>query len=163
MRAAGEEPWLITLRETAVPTFGFRARKSGWPPAETALFLGGFLPGGFGCLMGRPPGACALRAAGYGTPGHVQPTVDLGTHDVAVGRRVVEPAPQRGGQQSAGVLEVSDLLIEGCQALAGDLLPLGRRGGAQDPVDLVEGQADVLHHADEDQAAERLDPVPALP
>jgi hypothetical protein len=79
------------------------------------------------------------RAAACGRlwdPGPVQPAVDLGAHDVAVGRRVVEPAPQRGGQQPAGVLELSDLLIEGRKALAGDLLPLGRRGGSQDPVDL---------------------------
>ena len=37
-------------------------------------------------------------------PKAVQPAVDLGAHDLAVGRRVVEPAPQRGGQQLAGVL-----------------------------------------------------------
>src|SRR5215472_15383632 len=59
--------------------------------------------------------------------------------------------------------QLSDLLIEGFEALAGDRLPLGRRGSVQDAVDLVEGQAYVLHHADEDEAAERFDPVPALP
>ena len=37
-------------------------------------------------------------------PEPVQPAVDLRAHNVAVGRRVVEPAPQRGGQQLAGVL-----------------------------------------------------------
>ena len=76
---------------------------------------------------------------------------------------MVEPAPQRSGQKPASVLQLSDLIIEGREALAGDRLPLGRRGGIQDPVDLVEGQAYVLHHADEDQAAERFDPVAALP
>jgi hypothetical protein len=93
----------------------------------------------------------------------VQPAVDFGAHDRAVGRGVVEPAPQRGRHQPAGVLELGDLLIEGGKALAGDRLPLGDRGGMQDAVDLIEGQADVLHHADEDQTAQRFGPVPALP
>jgi hypothetical protein len=106
----------------------------------------------------------ACRLGGWlWDPGRVQPTVNLGAHDVAVGRRVIEPAQQRAGQQPAGVLQLGDLLIEGHKALAGDPLPLGHRGGMQDPVDLAQGQAYVLHHADEDEAAECFDSVPALP
>jgi hypothetical protein len=89
--------------------------------------------------------------------------VDLGAHDRAVGCRVVVPAPQCGGQQHPGVLQLGDLFIEGRQAVAGDRLPLGRRGGAEDSPDLVEGQARVLHHADEDEAAQRPGLVPTLP
>jgi hypothetical protein len=54
----------------------------------------------------------------------VQPTVDLGAHDRAVRRRMVEPAQQRTGQQLAGVLQLSDLVIEGSEPQAGDRLPL---------------------------------------
>src|SRR5262249_60529622 len=51
------------------------------------------------------PAAGAGRLGGrLRDAGGVQPTVDLGAHDVAVGRRVVEPAPQRAGQEPAGVL-----------------------------------------------------------
>ena len=61
------------------------------------------------------------------------------------------------------MLLLGDLLVQGRKAPGGDRLPLGRRGGVQYAADLVQGQAEVLHHADEDKAAERLGPVPALP
>ena len=50
------------------------------------------------------------------------------------------------------------------QSVAGwsNRFPLVGRGGVQDGVDLVEGQAYIPHHADEDEPAERLRPVPAL-
>ena len=51
----------------------------------------------------RPVGACRLGSR-LRDPGPVQSAVDLGAHDLAVGRRVVEPAQQRAGQQPASVL-----------------------------------------------------------
>jgi hypothetical protein len=39
------------------------------------------------------------------------------------------------------VLQLTDLLVEDRKALAGDRFPLGRRGGIQNPGDLIEAQA----------------------
>jgi hypothetical protein len=60
------------------------------------------------------------------------------------------------------MLQLDDLLVQNVEAPSSDGLPLGDCGCAQDPVDLVQGQAGVLQQADEYEPAERLGAVAAL-
>jgi hypothetical protein len=60
------------------------------------------------------------------------------------------------------MLKVGDLVIERAEALAGDGLPFVHSDSVEDSVDLVEGQAGVLEHADEDKPAEGLGSIAPL-
>src|SRR5262252_8928776 len=78
------------------------ADRSGWPTSETALLWAALRRVASG-VFDMPVEACRLGGR-LRAPGPVQSVVDLGAHDRAFGCRVVEPAPQRAGQQPAGVL-----------------------------------------------------------
>jgi hypothetical protein len=90
-------------------------------------------------------------------------SVDLGAHDLAVGERMVVSAQQGALEVLPGALQPADLVREGGEAFAGDQFPLCNGLGVEETVDVVERQAGVLQHADEDQPSERIDSVPSLP
>lgn len=91
-----------------------------------------------------------------------KPSVDLRTHDLAVGRRMVVAAEQGASQVLPRQLEPGELSIENGEALGGDRLPVRDGGCIEHARDVLECQAGVLEHADEYQSAKRLDPIPAL-
>ncbi len=92
----------------------------------------------------------------------VEATVDLSADDLAVGRRMVVTAEQGAVEVGAGSLQAFDLCVECDEATPTDRLPVLDVFGAEDPGDVVERQAGVLQHADEDQPAQRGLPVAAL-
>ena len=77
--------------------------------------------------------------------------VDLGAHDAAVGGGMVVAAQQGAVEVGAGALQAFDLGIERGEAATGDRLPRPDVAGVEDAVDLVEIEAGVLEHADEDE------------
>ena len=82
-----------------------------WSSARTWRRLGGRT--GVRRATTTPP-----RARPPTRPG-VEAAVDLGAHDLAVGRGMVVAAEQRAGEVGAGVLQPGDLLVERGRAAAG--------------------------------------------
>jgi hypothetical protein len=89
-------------------------------------------------------------------------TVDLCTHDLAVGGGVIETTQPGGVKEISGVLELRDLFVKGLEAYLRDGLPFLYGSGAENSVDLVESQAGLLQHADEDEPPECLSSIAAL-
>jgi hypothetical protein len=83
----------------------------------------------------------------------LQPPVDLGTHDLAVGGRVIEAAQQRALQVRPGAHQPLDLGVERFGAPAADDLPLVDRAGAEDRGDVVERQPGVRYRRWPDRRA----------
>jgi hypothetical protein len=75
---------------------------------------------------------------------------------------VVESALQGPFEVEASPLEAFDLCVEGGEATAGDWFPLFDGVGTEDTIDLVEAEAGVLQHADENKPPDCLGPVAAL-
>ena len=76
---------------------------------------------------------------------------------------MVEPAHQRAREVLPRSLELDDLLVEDFEPATRYGLPFAHLVGVEYSVDVIEGKAGVLQHPDEDEAAERLGPVPPLP
>jgi hypothetical protein len=60
------------------------------------------------------------------------------------------------------MLKLGYLLVKRPKSALSDGLPLFHGGGAENPVDLIQGQTSLLQHPDEDEPAEGLSPVAAL-
>jgi hypothetical protein len=95
--------------------------------------------------------------------GGAEAAVDLGTHDAAVGGGVVVTAKQGALEVGPGALQAFDVGVERGEAPTGDRLPRVDLTGVEDTIDLVEVEAGVLEHANEDQPPDRLFPVATLP
>ena len=75
---------------------------------------------------------------------------------------MVVAAEQRAGQVGAGVVQSPDLLVENLESSGGNGLPFGDVGGIKNAVDVIQAEARVLEHADEDEAAEGRVAIAAL-
>ena len=75
---------------------------------------------------------------------------------------MVEAAEQRPGEVGARSSEPGDLRVEHLEPPAGDGLPLVDVGGVENALDVVERQARVLQHADEDEPPEGRVAIAAL-
>ena len=105
--------------------------------------------------LARPDGAAVASLS-------AKAAVDLGAHDSAFSCGVVVAAQQGAFEVVAGALEAFDLCVEGGEATAGDCFPLFDGDGVEDAIDLVEVEAGVLEHADENKPPDCLGPVAAL-